>query len=229
MKKVLDEKTFEQEMKKLDFRVAVFGSARIKNDDKDYKIVEHLARRIGEEEIDIVTGGGPGLMEAANKGHREGSKNNNADSLGLLIKLPHEQTSNGYINVRKEFDVFINRLESFLKLSHAVVIAPGGIGTLLEFSYTLQVLQVKKSREIPIILMGNMWMDLVRWMQVWQIKKGYVNREDLDSIYVVKRPEEAMEIINATKKRYENKEKNLCPDIQKYKIKFDRSTNRFFR
>jgi uncharacterized protein (TIGR00730 family) len=220
MEKRLTQKTFEQEVRAKNFRVAIFGSARVKEYDQKYKMVSKVAELIGIHGIDVVTGGGPGLMEAANKGHRKGSKNNDADSLGLLIKLPNEQKSNSYLNVKKEFKEFIDRLENFLELSHAVIVAPGGIGTLLELVYTLQVVQVKKVESIPIILMGPMWLDLVKWMQKWQLKKEYIREEDFDSVYVVERPEEAMEIISAAHNMYNRKQKNLCPDLKKYKIKF---------
>ncbi|MDO8467913.1 MAG: LOG family protein [Nanoarchaeota archaeon] len=227
MEKIFADGNFEKEIKKMNFRVAIFGSARVKKDTENYEIVKKLAKIIGENDIDIVTGGGPGLMEAANKGHQEGSRNNNSHSLGLLIKLPKEQKANEYLTAKTIFKKFIERLETFLKLSHAVVVAPGGFGTLLELVYTLQVVQVKKNVRIPIILMGPMWVDLVRWMQKWQLRRRFVNIEDFDSIYVVKKPEEAMEIIKAAKELYKNKSQNLCPPLDKYKIKFDKSTKRF--
>src|SRR3990167_4061590 len=116
------------------FRVAIFGSARVNQKDENYRLVFQLAKLLGSEGIDIVTGGGPGTMEAANAGH----KLDISHSYGLLIKLPREQRANAHLDVKKEFTKFSERLHEFMKLSNAVVVAPGGIGTTLEFFYTLQ-------------------------------------------------------------------------------------------
>lgn len=177
------------------FRVAIFGSARLKKNDKNYKMVHKLSKMIGSKDIDIVTGGGPGIMEAANKGHQAGNKGN-SQSWGLLIQLPKEQRANESLDIKKNFYKFTSRLDSFADLSNIFVVAPGGIGTTLELFYIWQLIQVKKLREkVPIILMGSMWADLIKWVKKWQLRRKFIDRMDLNGIFFAKTPEEAMKII----------------------------------
>ena len=112
---------------------------------------------LGEKGIDVVTGGGPGLMQAASAGHNAGMKNSKKEShsIGLLIKLPKEQKTAEFLNIKNEFQRFSNRLDRFMELSNIFVVAPGGIGTTLEFFYTLQLIQVKQTCNVPVILLGN--------------------------------------------------------------------------
>ena len=159
------------------FRVAIYGSARIKKNDKNYKSIKELAKRIGEKNIDIITGGGPGTMEAANAGHRAGSKGSTSKSFGLLIRLPREQTANKHLDVKREFKIFSERLDNFVALSNVVVVAPGGIGTLLELFYTWQLVQVKHSCNIPIILLGRQYKFLLKWVRKFLVKRGYVDKK----------------------------------------------------
>ena len=122
------------------FRVTIFGSARLKSDDPRYKQIQSLAKMVAKEGFDVVTGGGAGIMEAANKGHKEGRKGNkDIHSFGLNIKLPMEQVANKHLDIKKDFERFSNRLDYFMYLSNIVVVAPGGIGTLLELYYTWQL------------------------------------------------------------------------------------------
>ncbi|MAF50664.1 MAG: hypothetical protein CMH64_01100 [Nanoarchaeota archaeon] len=178
------------------FRVAIFGSARIKKDDKNYKMIHNLAEKIGEQNMDVVTGGGPGIMEAASSGHKKGNVDHKSHSFGLLIKLPREQRSNHSLDIKKEFKYFSKRLDRFMELSNVVVVAPGGIGTLLELVYAWQLLQVKKKKGIPIILIGNQWKLLIQWMKQTQLKAKYIKKEDFDLVFPVKNIHEAMVIIN---------------------------------
>lgn len=180
------------------FRVSIFGSARINKDNPVYKQVYDFAKMMAEEGIDIVTGGGPGLMEAANSGHADGDMQNEAQSIGLTVKLPTE-TSNQYLEVQKHFDKFSNRLDTFVSISHAVVIMLGGIGTCLEFFYVWQLIQVKHIYQMPIILIGEQWEQLLDWIIKYPLKSKLLNKEDLDVIHVVKTNEEAAAII---KKHY---------------------------
>ena len=184
------------------FRVAIFGSARIKNNDRNYRLIYRLAKRIGKKDIDIVTGGGPGIMEAASRGHDAGSKGNGSRSLGLLIRLPREQKANRHLDVKKEYLHFSERLDNFMTLSSAVVVAPGGLGTLLELSYAWQLMQVGQSCQIPIILIGDMWKHFIRWSKKWQLGSKYMNREDFRSVYTVSTVEKAMKIIEDAHERY---------------------------
>ena len=184
-----------KEIRKGHFRVAIFGSARIKKGDALYKQVYELARQIGAENIDVVTGGGPGLMEAANRGHKAGSKDNQAHSFGLLIDIPDAQAINKSLDVKKEFRRFTGRLDTFMALSNVVVVAPGGIGTTLELFYTWQLIQVDKKSEIPVILLGKMWKELMKWVKKWQLKNEFMEAKDMNTIFLAKNNKQVMEII----------------------------------
>lgn len=144
------------------YRVVIFGSARVKEDDKIFQDVFTIAKGMAENGFDVVTGGGPGLMLAANSGHK--SVNSGTHSVGLNIKLPSEQTPNAYLDIKQDFDRFSDRLDTFVSLSDVVVVCPGGIGTLLELFYSWQLIQVKHLCETPIILFGEIWADLLEWL-----------------------------------------------------------------
>jgi len=143
------------------YRVTIFGSARISEGDEQYQDVYSIARGLAAEGFDIVTGGGPGLMQAANAGSQ--SVTNGGKSIGLNIKLPSEQHPNLFLDIKEEFDRFSTRLDTFMALSDAVVVAPGGVGTMLEFFYTWQLVQVQQICETPIILYGEIWTGLLQW------------------------------------------------------------------
>ena len=159
------------------FRVTIFGSARIKKGDPRYNQVKSLAKMLGEKGIDIVTGGGPGLMQAASIGHNLGMKNSKtpSHSIGLLIKLPKEQKTAEFLDIKKEFQRFSGRLDRFMELSNVFVVAPGGIGTTLELFYTLQLIQVKQTCNVPIILLGTMWPPLIKWLENYPLKNNLMN------------------------------------------------------
>lgn len=184
------------------FRVSIFGSARPDKEDPVYKQVYGFAKMMAEEGIDIVTGGGSGLMEAANAGHASGDPKNESQSIGLTIRLPWENHSNQFIEIEKHFDKFSPRLDTFVSISHAVVIMLGGIGTCLEFFYVWQLVQVKHIYQIPIILIGEQWETLLDWIVKYPLKSKYLNKEDLNIIHVVKTNEEAAEIIKKTYAAY---------------------------
>ena len=135
------------------YRVSIFGSARIKPDTPEYTQAYRLAEELAKRGADIVTGGGPGLMEAANRGAREGSSESR--SFGLSIQLPFEADANSHLDVKYQHQRFSSRLDEFMRISHAVVITPGGIGTLLELFYTWQLLQVDHIAPRPVILIGS--------------------------------------------------------------------------
>lgn len=185
------------------FRVAIYGSARIKVGDKVYKEVFSLAKRIGKKGYDIITGGGPGLMEAANAGHIEGDKVEKAESIGLNIKLAFEQRINRYVEFQKEFKRFAERLETFTSLGHVFVITPGGVGTMLEFFYTWQLLQVGKVEFKPIILVGEMWRRLIYWVIDYALKDNLLSSKDFDYIYIAKNNTEAMKLIDEFHRQFE--------------------------
>ncbi len=207
----------KQKINKNHFRVAIFGSARTKRNDPEYKKIEKLAQLIAEENIDVVTGGGPGLMDAASRGHHKGrKKGNHAHSLGLTIKLPHEQHDGYHLDVKEDFAKFSGRLDKFMQLSNVVVVAPGGIGTILEFFYTWQLIQVKQTCEIPIIMVGSMWKGLIDWVKKQPLRKKLLNKEDLKTIYFTNTNAQAMKIIMEAKKSFESGE-HVCRNIEKYK------------
>lgn len=186
------------------FTVAIFGSARIREGSTIYKQIQDLAAMISEAGMNIVTGGGPGLMSAASKGHYVGRRDKNTKSIGLRIKLPFEEKEALHLDVKKEFKRFSTRLDGFIRHSNVVIVAPGGVGTLLEFIYTWQLLQVKHISNIPVILLGEMWFDFVKWIRKWPLKYKLINPEDVNLIFLAEDIHEAFSVI---KKAYELYEK----------------------
>ena len=177
------------------FRVAVFGSARTREEDPEYFPVYNLARLIAKAGMDLVTGGGPGLMEAASRGYHQGKRDASQQSIGLNIRLPKEQRFSAHLDIKKEFDRFSDRLENFVTLSDAFVVTPGGIGTLLELFYTWQLAQVRHMTNKPIVLLGDLWFELVKWIRDWPLKDRLIDEEDLDLIYVTRNCDEAFTIL----------------------------------
>ncbi|RZA12087.1 MAG: LOG family protein, partial [Proteobacteria bacterium] len=141
--------------------------------------------------VDIVTGGGPGLMEAANLGAKEGS--NNSRSFGLHIELPFETDTNLHLDVKYHHRRFSSRLDEFMRISHAVVVTPGGIGTLLELFYTWQLMQVNHIPQRPLILLGSMWEPLLKWMEDYPLKRSLMDQKDFNSIILVRSVDEVVE------------------------------------
>ncbi|MDF1552889.1 MAG: LOG family protein [Deferrisomatales bacterium] len=175
------------------YRVAIFGSARIQEHDPEYAEVFRLARELALQGFDVVTGGGPGLMHAANAGHKSAA--GAGHSVGLNIKLPHEQAANRFLDLEQEFERFSERLDTFVSLSDAVVVAPGGVGTLLELFYAWQLMQVEHICETPIILLGSMWSGLLSWLRGTVLPRGLFSEGDLHSLFHVQTPEEAVSLI----------------------------------
>ncbi len=213
-------RVIKKELAKKHFRVTIFGSARIKKGDTRFNQVKSLAKMLGEKGIDIVTGGGPGLMQAASIGHNLGMKisKKESHSIGLLIKLPREQKTAEFLDIKKEFYKFSNRLDDFMELSNVFVVAPGGIGTTLELFYTLQLIQVKQTCNVPVILLGNMWAPLIKWLEKYPIKNKLMNKEDLNSVFLAKNSEEAMKMITQAHKHYKKGDKNICLNYKRYKL-----------
>lgn len=210
-----ERKIISTEVKKHEFRVTIFGSARIKKNDRVYKQVYEFAKEIGRYGFDIVTGGGPGLMEAANAGHEAGDKEERVDSIGLIIKLPWESKKNTHLEIKKKFNRFSNRLDHFMALSKAVVIMPGGVGTCLEFLYTWQLLQVHHIKPIPIIMIGKMWGELMKWVKKYPLKKGLIRPDELQYIHIAKNNEEALKIILEKNKEFEYHKEMYEENIKK--------------
>ncbi len=201
------------------FRVAIFGSARINEESPDYRLVYELAERIASADMDLVTGGGPGLMEAASNGYFVGRKDESQQSIGLNIKLPKGQAVANHLDVKKEFDYFSNRLDSFVALSSAFVVMPGGIGTMLELFYTWQLAQVKEISNKPIILLGDMWFGLVEWFRKWPLQKQLLGEEDLDLIYVTRNLSEVFTILEATQRNFREGGTDFCRQYQEYRLR----------
>ncbi len=176
------------------YRVSIFGSARIKPDTKEYKGVYTLAKELAENGADIVTGGGPGLMEAANAGVKKGSSSK-SKSFGIRIDLPFEATPNEHLDIKFYHKRFSSRLDEFMRISHAVVVTPGGIGTLLELLYTWQLIQVNHISSRPIILVGDMWNGFFDWIKSEPLKAQLLDKADLDNIVIVKNVHEVTKLL----------------------------------
>jgi uncharacterized protein (TIGR00730 family) len=152
------------------FRVTVFGSARVPKDHWVYAAVRDLAAELTRMDCDVITGGGPGLMEAANEGARAADPEGLRKSVGIRIALPFEQGVNPFVSDMFEHDTFFTRLHHFVLVSDAVVVVPGGIGTLLETMMIWQLLQVRKLHDVPLILAGKMYCDLVDWCRTHMLR-----------------------------------------------------------
>jgi len=169
--------------------VTIFGSARVKAEDPFYKKAEMLARRLAQKGFSVITGGGPGIMEAANKGAAEGG----GKSIGMNIRLPFEQKPNPYANISIEYKYFFVRKVMFVKYAVAYVIFPGGFGTLDELFEALTLIQTKRIKSFPVILIGSeYWGGMIDWLRNTMVKEDKILAEDLDFIKIVDDPEEAV-------------------------------------
>ncbi len=187
--------------------VSIFGSARTKPDDKYYKLAVEVAEKIVDSGYGVITGGGPGIMEAGNKGaHIAGGT-----SVGLNIELPFEQHDNPYIDSDKslDFDYFFVRKVMFVKYSQGFVVMPGGFGTLDELFEAITLIQTHKIDTFPIILVGTkFWGGLVEWIKNTLLSEGNISAKDLDLIHVVDTADEVTDILNAF-----YKESGLSPNF----------------
>lgn len=172
------------------FRVSIFGSARIKPNTEEYMEVYDLAKKLSKNNADIVTGGGPGLMEAANAGAKDGSSK--SKSFGLHVDLPFETSPNEHLDITYHHKRFSSRLDEFMRISHAVIVTPGGIGTILELLYTWQLIQVSHISERPIILVGKMWTGLLEWMKSEPLNKQLIDKSDFNNIKIVQNVDEVI-------------------------------------
>ncbi|MBY0376393.1 LOG family protein, partial [Patescibacteria group bacterium] len=202
------------------FKVVIFGSSRITTEDLIYKDVHRLASILGEQGMDVVTGGGPGLMQAANEGHEEGAKISKlrSHSIGIGVKLLWKQRFNKAVQYKKEYSNFSKRLDEFMLLSDAIVVAPGGLGTMLELFYAWQLVQVQHICDIPIILMGDNWSGLLQWIKENPLQKGYLKEIDYNLVFHVSTPEEAAKIIDDRYEHFKSGGKDFCLNYKKYKV-----------
>ncbi len=172
--------------------VTIFGSSRAKPQSSSYKATLTMARLLGENGFNVISGGGPGVMEAANKGATEAG----AKSVGLHIHLPEEQKPNDYANIRLDFRYFFIRKVMFVKYAVAYVIMPGGFGTLDELFEALTLIQTKRIRSFPVILIDSgYWKGLLDWFRETLLMENTILDSDLEIFSVVDTPEEAMGII----------------------------------
>ena len=172
--------------------VSIFGSARTAQDHPYYTLTEEIARQLSDAGFSIVSGGGPGIMEAANKGAFGGK----SPSIGVNIQLPNEQTGNGYQDISLNFRHFFSRKVMFVKYAAAYVVMPGGFGTLDELAEILTLVQTGKTRRIPIVLVcSDYWTGLIDWFRSSLAAEGAIDEEDFDLFQVLDKPEDVVKAI----------------------------------
>ena len=188
-----------EEMTKVGRAVSIFGSARTKPGDPQYEACVETARLLGQAGFAIITGGGPGIMEAANRGAREAG----AKSVGCNIELPFEQSGNPYVDVSIDFRYFFVRKTMFVKYAQAFVIFPGGFGTMDELFESLTLIQTGKVRHFPVVLWGKeYWGGLLDWMRDHMAAEGKIALGDLDLVCLTDDPAEARDhIVNRYRRR----------------------------
>src|SRR5690348_15561354 len=178
--------------------ITVFGSARVAPDSAPYRQARLIGRRLAEEGYAVITGGGPGVMEAANRGCQEGG----GMSVGCNIELPHEQDINSYVDLGVEFRYFFARKTMFVKYADGFVILPGGFGTLDEMMEALTLIQTGKIRHFPVILVGSeFYAGFLDWIKAKMLAEGMISPEDLDLIQLTDDPREVVEIVRKAGRR----------------------------
>ena len=177
---VVNELTRLRRTTRQNYRVTIFGSARLKPGTDAYEKVKQLAAELTKMGCDIISGGGPGLMQAANEGALSIGPEALKQSVGIRVELPFEQEINPFVGQAYEHRTFFSRLHHFMILSDAFVVVPGGIGTLLELSLAWQLLQVRKLYNTPLILVGKMWPELVEWGRRSMLLKGNELASEID-------------------------------------------------
>jgi len=172
--------------------VSIFGSSRVKPNNKYYKLTEETAYLLAKEGYAIITGSGPAIMEAANKG----AKRAGGRSVGLNIQIPHEQKPNKYVDTLLDFRYFFVRKVMFVKYAKAFVIMPGGYGTLDEFTEAINLIQTERIDKFPVILFGSeYWKGMLDWLDDTVLKNGNISKKDLNIFTVVDEPKEVVEVI----------------------------------
>jgi uncharacterized protein (TIGR00730 family) len=201
-----------ENLKEITPAVSIFGSARTKPDHPYYKLTEDIARQLSDAGFSVISGGGPGIMEAANKGAFPGR----GASVGLNIKLPFEQSGNPYQDIGISFKYFFMRKVMFVKYASAYVVMPGGFGTLDELMEAITLVQTGKSRKIPIILVCSaFWAGLIDWLKNTLVVEGMASPQDLDLIQVIDEPSK---IVEAIFKHYEATGFELTPAERKAQL-----------
>ena len=177
---VVNELTRLRRTTRQNYRVTIFGSARLKPGTLAYNSVKQLAAELTRMGCDIMSGGGPGLMQAANEGASSVDPQAKHRSVGIRVELPFEQEINPFVGQAYEHRTFFSRLHHFMIISDAFIVVPGGIGTLLELSLAWQLLQVRKLYNTPLILVGKMWADLVQWARRAMLQEGNELASEVD-------------------------------------------------
>ena len=192
--------------------VSIFGSARTPPDHAYYMLTEVIARQLSDSGFSVISGGGPGIMEAANKGAYFGK----SPSIGLNIQLPHEQSGNAYQDISQTFQHFFARKVMFVKFAAAYVVMPGGFGTLDELSEALTLIQTGKIPRIPIILVGaKFWSGIVEWFKTTLVTEGMIAAEDLDLMQIIDEPDQ---VVAAIFNHYEKR--GFSPSMAEREITF---------
>jgi len=193
--------------------VSIFGSARTPQDHPYYKLTEDIARALSDAGFSVVSGGGPGLMEAANKGCYAGK----SPSIGVNIVLPQEQTANEYQDISIHFRHFFSRKVMFVKYASAYVVLPGGFGTLDELAEILTLVQTGKTRRIPIILVHRpFWEGLINWFKSTLVREGTIDESDLELFQILDEPQE---VVDAIFNHYESR--GFEPSVEEQEILLD--------
>lgn len=199
------------------FRTAIFWSARITPEDTVYQEIVELTKNLSMSNYDIVTGGGPGAMEAASQWHALAEKSClKWQSIGINIELPFEQKPNKYLDFTETKSTFSARLDTFMILSHVFVITPGGIGTLLELFYTWQLMQVGHVCKTPIILWGNGYKHLKKFLRDEVLANGYMTEQDYEMTIQVESLEQVLQLVNMAHRHHEQAWDNACVNIKQY-------------
>lgn len=200
--KVVNDLTRLRPTKRAHYCVSIFGSARTNPGSFAYEQVKQLAEGLASMGCDVVTGGGPGLMQAANEGAAEVGASQRSRSVGIRVELPFEQTVNPFVKESYTHETFFSRLHHFALASDAFIIVPGGIGTTLEATMVWQLIQVGHiKKDTPLIFVGKMWADFLGWTRNHFLPNQLVNPEDLEIPYCVNTAEEAIAIL----KKYHEK------------------------
>jgi uncharacterized protein (TIGR00730 family) len=182
----------------IDRAVTVFGSARTPQDDPDYELARRIGECVGRAGFAVLTGGGPGLMEAANRGAQEAG----ALSVGCNIELPHEQDLNPYLDIGLRFEHFFARKVMFVRYASAFVVCPGGYGTLDELFEVLTLVQTATIQTLPVVMIRSAdWRGLIEWLRAVPLAGGRIDASDLDLIQLVDTPEEAARAVERAYRR----------------------------
>ena len=201
-----------ERLKEITPAVSIFGSARTKPDHPHYILAEEIAKQLSDAGFSVISGGGPGIMEAANKGAFAGV----APSIGLNIELPFEQSGNDFQDIALSFKYFFMRKVMFVKYANAYVVMPGGFGTLDELMEAITLVQTGKARKIPIILVGTeFWSGLIQWIENTLIAEGMASPTDMNLFQVIDEPKD---IVEAIFKYYESSGFGLTPAERKKQL-----------